>query len=177
MTDYPCPIEGCDFEGESKGSLRGHITGTKDGEHIWAAVKNDVDPIDEDDDQEDVDDDGDEGGPDNDQEDDEMPTEEEYQRQQEQLNGDRDDDDGDSGDGGGDTGKSSSPPQNAGSAGAGSLSVPDVPTWLIIATAVAIAAAVYLLVIRDGSDDGTEAPTSSSDSDDQPADYGEAFER
>ena len=59
MTVYPCPIEGCDFEGESKGSLRGHITGTKDGDHIWAAVKTDVDPIDADDDQEDVDDDRD----------------------------------------------------------------------------------------------------------------------
>jgi len=92
------------------------------------------------------------------------------------LNGDGNDDGGDGDDDGGDTGKSTSPPQNAGSAGAGSLHVPDVPTWLIVATAVAVAVAVYLLVIRDGSDDATTT-SSTPESDDDGADFAEAFEQ
>jgi hypothetical protein len=164
MSNYPCPVDGCDYEADNHDSLRGHVTGSSasDRAHKWARVKDivasddypeayregGITPNEEggsNDDAEDAaPDTPDEGADEGDS--DTMPTEQEYanQGESEAVQGGSDDGEG-------------TPEGDDDTPDEGGSGVPDIPTMYLVVGVLVVAVLAYLMLSDGGSGGDADA--------------------
>lgn len=200
MSEYSCPIDWCEFEGEL-GSVRGHVNGSTDPEHDWSELKEQVEaqndqqegPPSEGDEPEDgavlagSDDDqpeegvetSDEGGQEAPSEGGKMPTEEEYQQQTQNDQGEpTDSDENETSKEEGQEAPSeggSDPSTGAGAAAAGGATalIAGQSVWVVVGVA-ALALLVVLLLTSDQGEagDGNVTGTSAEGGNEAPSEGG-----
>ena len=157
MSDYTCPVEGCDREGlESVDSVQMHIVATNDERHNEAAEKSAWTALDSDEQGE-----SDSGGTrDSDPSDGDMPTDDEYDQQHD---GDESTDNSDDPNDGGDRGGGAVP------------SLPVDPTTLLTVVAVGVVLYLTYKAVAGGGDPtpnggGTTTSQGGSEDSDAPID-------
>jgi hypothetical protein len=171
-----CPIDGCDYggEGESLAAVRSHVNSTTDETHTWGDVKQQVEQqkadgeqteTDETDDPDDQEETSDNQQDDQQQDQQDMPDDDEYRQQHsgDDQGGDADDDTGDQ-----DVGDSDDD-------GEWSMPIPslDGTTMMMLIGVLAVLVLLYLVFVRDGSDDVVSDADVTEDSDDTEAVDGE----